>query len=166
MLKPRGWLVRTACAAAVLVASVVANVASAAPSDAVVAEQQQVVALVNQQRAEAGLAPLTVSESLTQEAQGYADWMASANFFSHTAPDGSTITNRAEAAGYSTWTYLAENLAAGQSSPERAVTAWMNSPSHRSNILAPDATEIGLGHSFSASTRYGHYWALEFGARW
>jgi uncharacterized protein YkwD len=130
------------------------------------AEQAQIVALVNQQRAAAGLAPVAVNETLAYDAQGYADYMADANFFSHTGPDGSNVPARAEAAGYTTWTFLAENLAAGQPTPERVVQAWMNSPAHRKNILAADAAEVGLGHSFKTGTSYGHYWALEFGTRW
>jgi len=159
------WLTRAACAAAVA-ASLTASVASAAPSDSVLAEQAQVVDLVNQQRAAAGLAPLRINDTLTDDAQSYADYMAKANFFAHQGPDGSNLETRADAAGYTTWTFLAENLAAGQPTPQRVVQAWMNSPSHRANILAPDATEIGLGHAFGPGTTYGNYWALEFGTRW
>ena len=161
----RPWLARVAAVAAVA-SSLTASAVSAAPSDAVLAEQAQVVALVNQERAAAGLAPLAVNETLGDEAQTYADDMAKANFFSHNGPDGSDVTVRAEAAGYTTWTFLAENLAAGQQTPDRVVQAWMSSPTHRANILAPDATEVGLGHAFKSGARYGHYWALEFGTRW
>jgi uncharacterized protein YkwD len=161
----RPWLVRVAAVAA-FASSLTASAVSAAPSDAVLAEQAHVVALVNQERAAAGLAPLVVNETLADGAQEYADLMAEANFFSHNGPDGSDVTARAEAAGYTSWTFLAENLAAGQPTPDRVVQAWMNSPTHRANILALDAAEVGLGHAFNPSARYGHYWALEFGKRW
>jgi uncharacterized protein YkwD len=165
MPKSRRWATRLACAGAVA-ASLLASVASAAPSDGVLAEQAQVVALVNEQRSAVGLPPLVVNDTLTDEAQQYADYMADANFFSHYGPDGSNVQSRAEAAGYTTWTFLGENLAAGQDTPDRVVKAWMNSPTHRDNILSPDAAEVGVGHVYASGTRYGNYWALELGKRW
>jgi uncharacterized protein YkwD len=140
--------------------------ALAAPADAPAAEMAQVINLVNAERASAGLGPLTYNPTLTDDAQAYSDYMASANFFAHTAPDGSTLTQRAEAAGYNTWTFLAENLAGGQPTPERVVAAWMKSPGHRANILASEATEVGVGHAYNSGAKFGHYWALEFGTRW
>ena len=107
-----------------------------------------------------------VKSELAADAQAYSDYMANANFFSHTAPDGSTLVGRAEAAGYATWSFLAENLAGGQPTPEKVVTAWMNSPGHRANILSAEATEVGVGHAYKPGTRFGNYWALEFGSRW
>jgi uncharacterized protein YkwD len=161
----RPWLTRLAAGLAVAL-SLTAGVATAAPSEAVLAEQAHVVLLVNEQRAAAGLAPLVVNETLADGAQDYAQYMATANFFSHTGPDGSDVTARAEAAGYTTWVFLAENLAAGQPTPERVVQAWMTSPTHRANILAPEATEVGLGHAYNPNAKFGNYWALEFGKRW
>lgn len=161
----RPWLVRMAATLA-LALSLTTGGASAAPPESVLAEQAEVVALVNEQRAAAGLGPLVVNETLTEGAQDYAEYMAAANFFSHTGPDGSNVQTRAEAAGYTTWVFLAENLAAGQPTPERVVQAWMNSPTHRDNILAADAREVGLGHAFNPRARFGNYWALEFGTRW
>jgi uncharacterized protein YkwD len=56
---------------------------------------------------------------------------------------------------------VGENLAAGQPTPERAFTDWMNSPSHRDNILDPRFTELGVGVRFGGE--YGVYWVQEFG---
>jgi uncharacterized protein YkwD len=161
----RPWLTRMAFILAMAL-SLTTGVAAAAPPEAVLAEQAQVVMLVNQQRAAAGLAPLVVNETLADGAQSYAEYMANANFFSHTGPDGSNVTARAEKAGYTSWVFLAENLAAGQPTPDRVVQAWMNSPTHRANILAPEAKEVGLGHAFNPNARFGNYWALEFGTQW
>jgi uncharacterized protein YkwD len=148
------------------VAGVGLGAAQAAPPHVPVDGLARVVDLVNAERSAAGLAPLATSVQLASAAQSYADWMATANFFSHTGPDGSGIIARAEAAGYQRWAFLAENLAGGQPTPERVVAAWMKSPVHRANILAAEATEIGVGHAFHGESTYGHYWALEFGARW
>jgi uncharacterized protein YkwD len=165
MPKLSPWLARAAAVAAVA-ASLTVGSASAAPSDAVLAEQAQVVDLVNQQRAAAGLAPLAINDQLEVDAQAYAEYMADANFFAHQAPNGTDARSRAEAAGYTTWTFLAENLHAGRKTPDAVVDAWMNSPAHRENILSPDASEIGLGHAFGPNSKYGNYWVLEFGTRW
>jgi len=127
--------------------------------------EQRVVDLVNQIRVGAGLPALSVSAELTTSARRYAGYMAAAGFFGHQGPDGSTVVTRARAAGYVGWTYLGENLAAGQPDPQSVVRAWMDSPSHRANLLSPLAREIGIGHVYQPGSRYGHYWAGEFGAR-
>lgn len=169
VVKRRTWsrlsLVLVGLVAALSVASVGAA-PSDAPSAAPAAENAQIIDLVNQQRVANGLAPVVYNQKLAVSAQGYAESMASRDFFSHTGTDGSNLVARAEAAGYTTWSFLGENLAGGQPTPERVVAAWMASPGHRANILAADATEVGLGHSDNAATKFGHYWALEFGARW
>jgi hypothetical protein len=126
---------------------------------------QQVVTLVNQERAHYGLAPLVVSAELTSSAQGYAREMATRGFFAHVAPDGSTLVTRDEAAGYRNWTYLEENLAAGQTSPGEAVSAWMASPAHREDILSPNVRETGVGLDVLPGSPYVYYWVQEFGNR-
>lgn len=128
-------------------------------------QEDQVIAIVNRIRAQNGLGPVSYNPTLATAARRYAGYMASANFFSHSGPDGSTMTSRIEAAGYRPWTFVAENLGAGQSSPEQVVDGWMNSPGHRANILSPKVREIGVGYAYQAGSRYGHYWAQEFGSR-
>ncbi|HEV8636689.1 MAG TPA: CAP domain-containing protein [Chloroflexota bacterium] len=129
------------------------------------AERARVVELVNQERVRSGLAPVWENTVLTSAGEAYAAYMASADFFSHTGPDGSTVSSRAEAAGYAGWTWLGENIAAGQSTPEQVFQAWMNSAGHRANILSPNAREIGIGHAEDAGARYRHYWTMELGDR-
>lgn len=123
---------------------------------------QQVVALVNQVRSRAGLAPLTVNRQLTQAAMGHAQDMAQNDFLSHTGSNGSTMQSRVEAAGYS-WAALGENVAAGQPDAQSVMRSWMGSEGHRSNILSPDFTEIGVGYQANGNSTYTHYWAQVFG---
>ena len=70
------------------------------------------------------------------------------------------------AAGYK-WSRSAENIAAGQKTPEEVVQSWINSPGHRVNLLDPNLKEIGVGYYFLAAdtgtTNYNSYWAQEFG---
>src|SRR5687768_6542093 len=129
------------------------------------AERARVIELVNQARAQNGLGPLWENGALTNVAEGYALYMATANFFSHTGLDGSSLSSRATAGGYTSWTWLGENIAAGQTTPDAVFQAWMNSPGHRANILSDKAREIGIGHALTATSRYKHYWTMELGDR-
>ncbi|MFH8574914.1 CAP domain-containing protein [Streptomyces zaomyceticus] len=120
----------------------------------------QVIALVNAERAKAGCGPLTANATLTKAAQGHSDDMAARDFFDHTNPDGAGPGERVTSAGYP-WSTYGENIAMGQSSPEQVMESWMNSPGHRANILNCSFKEIGVGiHSEG-----GPYWTQVFGAR-
>ncbi|HEX5415383.1 MAG TPA: CAP domain-containing protein, partial [Chloroflexota bacterium] len=125
----------------------------------------QAVALVNAERARQGLPPLRVAPELAAAAQSYAQLMASRGFFSHDGPDGSTMVSRDQAAGYTNWTLLEENLAAGNATAPEAVAAWLASPEHRANILSPKVDETGVGFAVQPGSPYTYYWVEEFGAR-
>jgi hypothetical protein len=70
--------------------------------------------------------------------------MAENGYFSHMSPDGVTPWYWFDAVGYE-YRYAGENLAVHFSDSARVVRAWMNSPSHRSNIIDPRFSEIGIG---------------------
>jgi uncharacterized protein YkwD len=125
---------------------------------------QQVLDLVNQERRMAGLAPLTRTPELDQSAQRFAQYMGTACFFDHTGPDGSSPQSRMAVAGYDGYTW-AENIAAGQPTPQAVVRDWMNSPEHRANILHPALKEIGIGVARVPDSPMGIYWVQDFGAR-
>lgn len=120
----------------------------------------QVVSLVNAERAKAGCGPLTANSTLNRAAQGHSDDMAARDYFDHTNPDGDGPGERVTAAGYP-WSTYGENIAMGQSTPEQVMEAWMNSPGHRANILNCDFKEIGIG----IHNEGGPYWTQVFGAR-
>ncbi|MFF5029475.1 sigma-70 family RNA polymerase sigma factor [Streptomyces collinus] len=121
----------------------------------------QVVALVNQQRATAGCGPVTEDPQLEKAAQGHSDDMAARNFFEHTNPDGADPGQRITAAGYR-WSTYGENIAKGQQTPQSVMDSWMNSPGHRANILNCSFKDIGVGvHRGSG----GPWWTQDFGAR-
>jgi uncharacterized protein YkwD len=125
---------------------------------------EQVLILVNQERQAAGLAPLTRAPELDQSAQRFAQYMGTAHFFDHTGPDGSALHSRIAAAGYHGYTW-AENIAAGQRTPQAVVQDWMNSPGHRANILHSSLKEIGIGIARVPGSPMGIYWVQDFGAR-
>ena len=75
-------------------------------------------------------------------------------------PDGEQVWDRARTVGYP-YRKVAENIAAGQRTPQDVVTSWMNSSGHRANILNCNLTEIGVGYATGGS--YGRYWTQNFG---
>jgi len=122
-----------------------------------------VIQLTNVQRQNAGLLPLVANASLMQDAQAYAQVMASTNCFGHSCGSTPDFAQRASNAGYTGWTSLAENLAAGQNTPQEVMATWMGSPEHSANILSSQYSEIGVGVAYGGS--YGAYWVQVFGAR-
>lgn len=112
---------------------------------------------VNQQRANYGLAPLTLDASLTEVAMFRA--AECAIYYpldhNHTRPNGKTCNT---APGYPKY-YWSENLTAGRRSAYEAVTSWMNSQGHRENILKTTRTSIGIGVFCHNGT---YYWSQVF----
>jgi uncharacterized protein YkwD len=107
--------------------------------------------LVNQQRAQHGLAALRASRQLRIAAEGHGTDMVTHRFFAHVSPLAGAITNRARRAGYidpADDYELGEDIAWGEgplSTPAAIVTAWMNSPPHRAVILDRDFQDVGVG---------------------
>jgi uncharacterized protein YkwD len=121
-----------------------------------------VVTLTNAERAKAGCRSLTVNATLTAVAQAHSQDMATNDYFDHDSQDGQTPFDRMTAAGYR-YSTAAENIAAGQRTPQDVMAAWMNSAGHRANILNCALTEIGVGYAASSSSEYGVYWTQDFG---
>jgi uncharacterized protein YkwD len=124
---------------------------------------QQVIALVNRERAANGLPPVAFNAKVNAAAQAHSSDMARNNFFSHTGSNGSSFGARLTAAGYR-WTYWSENIAAGQTSPDEVVRGWMDSPGHRANILDRRAKDAGVGFVDQSGSEWGTYWTLDFAA--
>jgi uncharacterized protein YkwD len=116
----------------------------------------QVVTLVNQARAASGCAALTVDARLTAAAVEHSTDMANRGYFDHDTPEGEKFDDRIKAAGYPT--PGAENIAMGQQTPDAVMTAWMNSPGHKDNIVNCKLTTIGVGFDPD-----GFYWTQDFG---
>lgn len=119
----------------------------------------QVFNLVNEEREKQGLSPLKYSKELEAVAYAHSKDMAEKNFFSHTNLEGLSPFDRMSNAGLS-YSYAAENIAAGQTTASAVMNSWMNSDGHRKNILNPNLTEIGIGVANGGS--YGIYWTQLF----
>ena len=120
--------------------------------------------LTNAARAEKGTAPLSFSLQLGKSAQDYAEDLATQNFFSHNGKDGSTFSSRIKATGY-TGSKVGENLVAGSYTAQEAFSDWMDSDSHRNNLLSPAFTEVGFGmYDTTGDSNYGRYWVQHLGS--
>lgn len=103
----------------------------------------QVIEMTNAKRSEAGLPPLTVNEKLNQAAQAKAAHMFAHDYWAHIAPDGTTPWVFIKNAGYG-YSVAGENLARDFSDTSSMMGAWMDSPTHRANIVHQKYTQIGI----------------------
>lgn len=103
-----------------------------------------IVNLTNEEREDDRIGTLTRNPTLDLAAQLKAEDMAEKSYFAHYAPDGTSPWYWFQEAGY-TFTKAGENLAVHFNDSGKVVDAWMDSPSHRANILNGDYTEIGVG---------------------
>ena len=104
----------------------------------------EIIRLTNEKRAQAGLPSLTLNGTLSVAAQSKGNDMIIKDYWAHIAPDGTQPWSFFTSAGYR-YRYAGENLARDFSSASSAVDAWMNSPTHRENILNSKYKEIGIG---------------------
>jgi hypothetical protein len=104
----------------------------------------EVIRLTNAQRAASGLGALTENSALDGAALAKGNDMLAKGYWAHFAPDGTSPWSFFLNFGYK-YKYAGENLARDFSDASSAVSAWMNSPSHKENILNPNYREIGIG---------------------
>jgi uncharacterized protein YkwD len=119
------------------------------------------VALINEARQEQGLQPLVGQSQLISAARAHSRDMACNDFISHTGSDGSRPADRVSAQGYD-YSWVGENIFAGNSSPQATFDWWMNSEPHRNNILHSNYTEIGVGYSYLAGSRFRSHFTAVF----
>ena len=118
---------------------------------------QEVLRLVNLERAKVGAGPLKFARDL--EASAFVRATELPTKFSHTRPNGSKcFTAMPQYKGH----VLGENLAGGQTSPKQVVQAWMDSETHRANMLSKNYTEIGVVYYYQPNSKYKHYWVQHF----
>jgi uncharacterized YkwD family protein/spore coat assembly protein SafA len=120
------------------------------------AYEQEVIRLVNVERAKAGLKALTEDWELSRVARYKSQDMHDLRYFSHTSPTYGSPFEMMKAFGIRYRT-AGENIAMGYRTPAAVVDAWMNSPGHRANILNASYTRIGVGYVAA-----GNYWTQEF----
>ncbi len=135
------------------------------------AQAARVLALVNAARSTARRCgrqrfepapPVKASAILTNAATAHARDMAAHATLDHRGSDGSTPDERVSRAGYR-WRATGENVASGQRDADAVVAAWLESPGHCANIMAPGFTEMGVAFALVPGGNPGIYWAQSFG---
>jgi uncharacterized protein YkwD len=123
----------------------------------------QLLELTNIARQQAGAAPLHLDPILQNVAHAHALAMASAGYFDHVDRLGRGVGERLLDAGYN-YRWCGENISAGKDRIDAVFHWWMSSPPHRTNILKPEFTAMGLGHAHVGSDRlaFHHYWVQVF----
>ncbi|MGX5681820.1 cell wall-binding repeat-containing protein [Schumannella luteola] len=142
--------------AAVLVAGLI-SVGAITPAQAAGGPAGDVYTILNQQRAANGLGPLMSDPTLDNAAWQWANYLATTGQFLHSTSDW-----RNSMIGSAGWINSGENIAAGYTSAQSVMTAWMGSSGHRANILNPNY--VGVGVAYVAGGPYGHYWVQIFAA--
>lgn len=104
---------------------------------------QRLLDRTNEERRNAGLGNLSLNNQLSSAAQGKAQHMFTNNYWDHFAPDGTSPWDFINNSGYK-YKFAGENLAYNYMFSDDVVNAWMNSPSHRANILRSEYTEVGF----------------------
>lgn len=118
---------------------------------------QQIVDLVNAERAKAGAAPLVMVTELNHAAGIRAEEIYTK--FAHERPDGSRYRTVLDQLAIS-YSGCGENVAYGFRTPEAVMEGWMNSEGHKANILNENYTSIGIGY-YKGANGY-NYWAQMF----
>ncbi len=131
------------------------------PAEGDAAIQQEILAITNARRAEAGCGALTLNAQLNVAADSHSEDMASRNYFDHDSPEGEGPSDRARAAGYPSG--VGENIAAGYDTAEDVMAGWMKSAGHRANIERCSYTELGVGYANVEGSKFGSYWTQNFG---
>lgn len=133
--------------------------------------EQRIVELVNVERWNNGnLPPLKRVDALDNASRYHAADLAQDNYFEHDSYDriGGNLQfvcgvwDRVPSFYGTNWYSMAENIAAGQTTPEEVMNGWMASSGHRANILSTSNWEIGVGY-YQGSGTYYRYWAQDFG---
>jgi len=126
-------------------------------------QAQEMLALVNDIRADNGIPPLVLNDQLNKAAFDHSDDMARNNYFSHTGLNNSDFSKRVKDAGYN-GSPRGENIAAGNASVLATFNQWKNSTTgHLENMLNANSNEMGIGYASFNDSRYTHYWTQVFG---
>lgn len=122
----------------------------------------QLFSMINQARKAEGLPVYKINAKLSAAAMVHSQDMACNDFTGHTGSDGSWISDRIAAQGYSASFYVEVIFPSG--TPQDAMDWWMSDGPHREAILSKKATEVGIGYVYVASSTYGGYYTVDFAA--
>lgn len=121
--------------------------------------ESQVFTMLNQERTNRGLSPLTCDPAAVKAARDFSQQMCDMGFFSHYGPGGTTVSSRLKAAGAKFYG-AGENIAKGYKTPQSVTSGWMNSSGHRKNMLSTYWDRVGIGYVLCNGTKA--YWTEDF----
>lgn len=133
----------------------------------------RVLELINEARVQArrcgrkrfpAATPLKHVVALESAALAHAQDMAAHSFMGHKGSDGSMPADRAARADY-TWSSVAENVAAGQSTAEEVVNTWLTSSGHCANLMSPRYSDTGVAYAVNPASEKKVYWVQVFAAQ-
>ena len=128
-------------------------------------EERAFLDLINNYRRQNGAGNLSLQNQLGAAADHHSQDMANKNYFSHKLSNGDSAEQNIERFGYTNWSYVGENIAAGHETAKAVMDAWKSSPDHDRGMRNKDFTEIGIGRAYNKSSKYGWYWTTTFGSR-
>lgn len=105
-----------------------------------------IIRLSNQARDQLNRKPLATNTKLMNAAQLKAEDMAKIKYFAHTAPDGTIAWDYFKKVDYP-YEVAGENLAITNETADAVINGWLNSPTHRENLLSNQYTDFGIGMS-------------------
>lgn len=117
----------------------------------------EMLRMVNEVRANAGVAPLTLNVTMCEMADVRAEEITT--YFSHTRPDGTDCWTVGEEFGMS---FYGENIAAGNFTVGATMDQWINSEGHYRNMINSSYTQLGVGYNNAPGTLYRYYWVQIF----
>lgn len=123
------------------------------PDAELLSTQEEILKLVNIERAKQNLKPLTLDWQVSRVAQYKSDDMANKNYFSHTSPTYGSPFDMLKSFNVK-YKSAGENIAKGQKTANAVMTAWMNSEGHRANIMNANFTHLGVGYTVKNGTTY------------
>jgi uncharacterized protein YkwD len=128
-------------------------------------EERAFLDLINDYRRKNGAGDLSLQDQLGAAAEHHSQDMANKNYFSHQLSNGDSAEQNIEHFGYTDWSFIGENIAAGYETANAVMEAWKSSPDHDRGMRDKNFTEIGIGRAYDKDSKYGWYWTTTFGSR-
>ena len=124
-------------------------------------DETKALSMLNQYRAQSGIAPLTLDPRLSRIAQDYARKMAAADKMGHDVDGRSLLGTRLKGYGYA-FSNAGENVAAGYHTLAEAFSGWRQSPMHDRGMKDPDMSLMGIATAYNPNSKYKVFWCLIF----
>jgi uncharacterized protein YkwD len=154
-------LVMLALVPATLLGAVVVASPAEAAAPTTIQMQTDINYWTNRWRIKVGCPTLRLDANLARAARNHSAWMARTGKFSHVGSANSSFVTRVKATGYTA--PLSENIAWGYRDGAHVVSAWMQSPAHRANIVNCKAKSVGVGAVYAANGT--PYFTQDFGSK-